>query len=140
MINAPPHPLIVVAGALSDRGGRVLLQRRSPDGPSPGLWEFPGGKVEPGEGPEEALVRELAEELDVAIELADLSPVGFATWRLGERPLILLLFRVHQWQGQPRALAAAALDWVEPAAMRTLAMPPPDYPLVEQLVAVLRTM
>lgn len=137
MINASPRIMIVVAGALLDSNGCVLLQRRPSGDPLEGLWEFPGGKMEPGETPEQALVRELREELNVELDAADLSPAGFVTAPLSGRHLVLLLFLARRWRGQPHPVEADAIDWVHPAEMRELAMPAPDYPLTDQLTALL---
>jgi 8-oxo-dGTP diphosphatase len=126
--------LPVVAAALIDDEGCVLLQRR-PDGKElAGLWEFPGGKIEPGERPEAALVRELDEELGIAVDPADLIPIAFASADLGRRHLLLLLYTVAAWRGEPEALEASEVRWVAPDAMAALAMPPADRPLVEALV------
>lgn len=125
--------LIVVAGALVRGDGRVLLQQRAPHQSMPGLWEFPGGKVEPGETPEAALVRELAEELGVKIDRADLHAISFASEPLGARHLVLLLYVAERWQGEPRPLDASALRWVTAAEMRGVPMPPADVPLVTAL-------
>ncbi|MDF0488658.1 (deoxy)nucleoside triphosphate pyrophosphohydrolase [Sphingomonas sp. H39-1-10] len=127
--------LLVVAAALTDPHGRILVQRRSAGRAMAGLWEFPGGKVESGEAPEAALVRELAEELGVAVAAADLTALAFATAPIGERTLLLLLYRCERWSGAPRPIDADALDWRRPAALRDLAMPPADLPLVEALDA-----
>ena len=123
----------VVAAALIDGEGRVLLQQRPPGKAMAGLWEFPGGKVERGETPEQALVRELAEELAITVDPATVVPLTFASAPAGERHLLLLLYRVTAWRGEPRPLAATALRWVAPAAMATLPMPPADRPLVAAL-------
>jgi len=125
--------MTVVAAALVDGDGRVLLQQRAPGRAMAGLWEFPGGKVEDGELPEAALVRELHEELGIEVAAADLLPACFASAPLGERHMILLLYLCHRWRGEPRPLDANALRWETPAAMRTLAMPPADEPLVDLL-------
>ncbi|WP_276046567.1 MULTISPECIES: (deoxy)nucleoside triphosphate pyrophosphohydrolase [unclassified Sphingomonas] len=126
--------LPVVAAALIDDEGRVLLQRR-PDGKElAGLWEFPGGKIEPGERPEAALVRELGEELGIVVDVADLTPVAFASADLGRRHLLLLLYAVSTWRGVPQALEASELCWARPEDMAGLAMPPADVPLVEALL------
>lgn len=125
--------LTVVAAALVDADGRVLLQQR-PDGRQmAGLWEFPGGKVEPGERPEAALVRELEEELGIAVDEAALTPAAFASAELGERHLLLLLYVCREWIGEPRALDAAALQWLRPGEMGALSMPPADKPLIALL-------
>lgn len=131
-------PLLVVAAALIDRRGDVLLQRRPEGKAMAGLWEFPGGKVERGETPEAALVRELYEELGIVVAPAALSPLTFATADLGARSLILLLYGIRSWEGTPRPLEAPELRWVAPAAMRALAMPPADLPLVEYLAGDLQ--
>ena len=129
-------PLLVAAAALVDADGRVLVQRRA-RAPLAGLWEFPGGKLEPGEAPEAALVRELAEELGISTETACLAPAAFATARSGERPLVLLLFVCRKWRGTPRAIAASALRWLRPVELHALAMPPADRPLIGLLEALL---
>jgi 8-oxo-dGTP diphosphatase len=129
--------MTVVAAALTDGDGRVLLQQRAPGRAMAGLWEFPGGKVEEGELPEAALVRELHEELGIEIAAADLAPACFASAPLGERHMILLLYLCRRWQGEPRPLDASALRWERPAGMRALAMPPADAPLVDLLEIVM---
>ncbi|MBB4153096.1 8-oxo-dGTP diphosphatase [Sphingomonas jinjuensis] len=127
--------LIVVAAALIDVEGRVLVQQRPPGKSLAGLWEFPGGKVEPGEGAEAALVRELAEELGVVVDEAALTPVSFAPTQAGGRPLVLLLYRCAEWRGEPRALDAVALCWADRGMLATLPMPAPDVPLAAALAA-----
>jgi 8-oxo-dGTP diphosphatase len=129
--------MTVVAAALADEEGRVLLQQRAPGRAMAGLWEFPGGKVEDGELPEGALVRELREELGIGIAPADLAPACFASAPNGSRHMILLLYLCRRWQGAPRPLDASALRWETPAGMRALAMPPADAPLVDLLEALL---
>lgn len=128
--------LMVVAAALIDRDGRVLVQQRPPGKPMAGLWEFPGGKVEPGELPEAALVRELTEELGIAVESACLAPATFASEALGERHLILLLYALRKWSGVPVAHHASALKWVRPLELHALEMPPADKPLIGLLEAL----
>jgi 8-oxo-dGTP diphosphatase len=130
--------LPVVAVALIDGDGRVLLQQRPPGKAMAGLWEFPGGKIEPGEGPEAALVREVHEELGITITVGNLSPVTFASAGLGKRHLLLLLYRTRAWAGEPQALEASALDWVRPEAMGALPMPRADVPLVDALLDLAR--
>lgn len=128
--------LVVAAVALVDGDGRVLVQQRA-DGALAGLWEFPGGKLETGEMPAQALVRELNEELGIDVEAACLAPAAFASEPLGERHLLLLLHVCRKWRGQPRPLAASALRWVRPVEMHALAMPAPDRPLIGLLEALL---
>jgi 8-oxo-dGTP diphosphatase len=125
--------LVVVAAALVDGGGRVLLQRRAAGRSMAGLWEFPGGKVEEGERPEAALARELSEELGIAVEISALSPAAFASADNAGRHMLLLLYLCRTWRGEPRALDADALAWVRPAEMRGLPMPPADLPLIPLL-------
>ena len=131
--------MVVVAAALVDAEGRVLLQQRLPGRAMAGLWEFPGGKVEPGERPEAALVRELGEELGIDADAAALAPAAFASADSpGEgRHMLLLLYLCRDWRGEPRPLDAAALKWVRPGEMSALAMPPADEPLIALLEALL---
>ena len=130
--------LPVVAVALTDRDGRVLVAQRPAGKEHAGLWEFPGGKVETGESPESALVRELAEELGVTIAPDALEPLTFSSGARGERHLLLLLYRCTDWRGEPRALDAAAIRWVAPDALGDLDMPPADRPFVSLLAAECR--
>jgi len=125
---------LVVAAALIDDEGRVLLARRPAGKQHAGLWEFPGGKVEPGETPQAALVRELAEELGVTIDATVLEPVSFSE-SPGARHLVLLLYRCRRWQGEAQALDAAEIRWVSPAAFGAFAMPPADVPLAQALAS-----
>lgn len=127
--------LHVVAAALVDVNGLVLLQQRAPGRQMAGLWEFPGGKVEKGEGPETALVRELREELGIDCKEDSFVPVGFASEPLGDRHLLLLLFTCREWRGVPQPLDASALRWVRPLKMLELPMPPADRPLIAPLAA-----
>ncbi|MEA3064869.1 MAG: 8-oxo-dGTP diphosphatase [Sphingomonadales bacterium] len=122
-----------MAAALVDGEGRVLLQRRAPGRAMAGLWEFPGGKVEPDERPEAALARELEEELGIRVDITALSPAAFASADNAGRHMLLLLYLCREWRGEPRALDAAALAWVRPADMAELAMPPADEPLIPLL-------
>jgi len=140
MNPAPDHSpqlLIVVAAALVDRDGRVLLQQRAPGRTMAGLWEFPGGKIEPGESPEAALIRELREELAIETETACLAPATFATGQIGDRPLLLLLYVCRKWQGMVRPTEAADSRWLRSHELFALAMPPADEPLVAMLDALL---
>ncbi|PZU61281.1 MAG: 8-oxo-dGTP diphosphatase MutT [Sphingobium sp.] len=129
--------LHVVAAALVDGDGRVLLQQRPPGLSMAGLWEFPGGKIEPGETPEAALVRELHEELGIVTQGACLAPAAFASEALGDRHLLLLLYVCRKWTGIPEARHATALRWVRPAQMYALDMPPADLPLIGLLDALI---
>ena len=130
-------PLLVVAAALVDVDGRVLLQKRPPGGSMADLWEFPGGKVEAGETPEAALIRELEEELGIRTHASCLAPATFASDALGERHLLLLLYVCRKWEGVPDARHATALKWMRPAQMDALDMPPADLPLIGILEALL---
>lgn len=123
----------MVAAALVDGEGRVLLQRRAPGRAMAGLWEFPGGKVESNERPEAALARELEEELGITVETGALMPAAFASADNEGRHMLLLLYLCREWRGEPRALDAAELAWVRPADMAALPMPPADEPLIPLL-------
>lgn len=129
--------MTVVAVALVDDEKRVLLQQRAADRAMAGLWEFPGGKVEEGETPESALVREIEEELGIVLDPAALAPSCFASAPLGERHMVLLLYLCRLWRGEPAPLDAAAVRWVSVAEMRGLPMPPADEPLIPLLEAQL---
>lgn len=130
-------PLLVVAAALIDGDGRLLVQQRPADKTMAGLWEFPGGKVETGETPEAALIRELREELGIDVEQACLAPACFASEALGDRHLLLLVYICRKWRGIPRALEAPAIKWVRPVELHALEMPPADRPLVGLLDALI---
>ncbi|MDT7535043.1 (deoxy)nucleoside triphosphate pyrophosphohydrolase [Sphingobium sp. SA2] len=130
-------PLLVVAVALIDADGRVLLQQRPPGKAMADLWEFPGGKVELGETPEAALIRELEEELGIRTHSSCLAPATFASEPLDDRHLLLLLYVCRKWEGVPHPHHATALKWVRPAQMYALPMPPADLPLIGILEALL---
>lgn len=133
--------LIVVAVALVGSDGKVLMQRRRFGSVHGGLWEFPGGKVEAGESPESAVVREIAEELGIALAISALAPVGFASGpgeaAAGRGPLVILLYICRDWSGAPQCLEGEEIAWIEPRAVPELAMPPLDYPLARALIASL---
>lgn len=131
MANSPL--MTVVAVAIMDQGGRVLLQRRPPGKHLAGCWEFPGGKVENGETPEDALMREIIEELDVTLDRALLEPIGFASEARADHHLLLLLYRTQHWSGEPRALDAAELRWVAIDHAGEMALASADRALVEAL-------
>jgi 8-oxo-dGTP diphosphatase len=130
-------PLIVVAAALIDGDGRILVQQRPQGKAMAGLWEFPGGKVEEGELPEEALIRELHEELGIDVQQACLAPACFASEPLDDRHMLLLVYICRKWQGIPQALEAPAIKWVRPLELHTLDMPPADKPLIGLLDALI---
>ena len=113
-----------------DAEGRVLVQQRPLGKPMAGLWEFPGGKVDPGELPEAALARELHEELAIDVRVSALVPATFASEALGERHLLLLLYLLRDWSGEPEARHASSLRWVRIGELRDLPMPPADLPLI----------
>ena len=128
-----PTMLFVVAAALTNQAGEILLQKRPEGKQMAGLWEFPGGKVDAGESPESALVRELQEELGIGVSIRNLVPLTFASEPLGDRNLLLLLYRGTEWLGEPVALDSPELRWVLPADIHVLPMPPADVPLVQRL-------
>jgi 8-oxo-dGTP diphosphatase len=122
--------LLVSAVALIDPDGRVLLAQR-PEGKSlAGLWEFPGGKVEAGETPEAALIRELKEELDIDTWTSCLAPLTFASHSYPDFHLLMPLFACRRWQGTVRPAEGQKLAWVRPNALRDYPMPPADLPLI----------
>lgn len=131
-----PGWIAVVAGALERGDGRWLMHLRPQGKHHGGLWEFPGGKVEPGEMPASALVREIAEELGVACKANDLVPCGFAETDgsgQGDRALVLLLYRLSVWQGEPQALEGGAVGWFTPDEVAALPKPPLDAALAAGL-------
>ena len=127
---------INVVGAVIVRDGEVLCAQRGPNGALGGMWEFPGGKIEPGETPEQALIRELEEELAIDVDQACLAPACFASEPLGNKHLLLLLYVCRKWRGTPVAQHASALRWVRPLELHGLAMPPADKPLIGLLEAL----
>lgn len=129
--------LLVVAAALLDDRGRVLVAQRPPGKSLAGLWEFPGGKVETGERPEDALVRELSEELGIAIEAERLEPLTFASHAYPDAHLLMPLYGCRRWVGEPVAREGQTLRWVTNADLARLAMPPADAPLLAILAPLL---
>ncbi len=125
--------LLVVAAALVDIDGRVLLQQRPEGKAMAGLWEFPGGKVEPDEGLEQSLIRELKEELDIDVTEACLAPFTFASHAYEDFHLLMPLFVCRVWQGTPRPVEGQAIKWLRPVRMGDVPMPPADRPLVAML-------
>lgn len=128
-----PTALLVVAAALLRKDGAILLQKRPEGRAMAGLWEFPGGKLEAGETPEVALVRELGEELAIHVDGADLVPSCFASAAIGDRPLLLLLYICRTWSGEPVAVESPELGWFSVDDMVDLPMPPADIPLIALL-------
>jgi 8-oxo-dGTP diphosphatase len=128
--------LLVAAAALIDTSGRVLITQRPAHKALAGLWEFPGGKVEHGEAPEQALVRELKEELDLTVEPDALDPFAFASHAYPDFHLLMPLYIARRWSGEPtlNADAAQALAWAHARDLRAYPMPPADIGLVERLI------
>ena len=125
-----PLPLVhVSAVALVDTDGRVLLAQRPEGKPMAGLWEFPGGKIKAGETPEQALIRELHEELAIDTAESCLAPIGFTSHSYDSFHLVMLLFACRKWTGSPRAVEGGALQWVRPKQLRNHPMPAADLPL-----------
>ncbi len=129
-----PHPVVVVVAlALVDADGRVLLAKRPEGKRMAGLWEFPGGKVEGAETPEDTIIREAREELGIDIEKSCLAPLSFASHAYDEFHLLMPLFVCRVWEGIVAARESQELAWVRPARMGDYAMPPADAPLVALL-------
>ena len=129
--------VLVAACALVDADGRVLITQRPRDKHMGGLWEFPGGKVEPGEVPETALIRELKEELDIDTQEACLAPLTFASHTYDDFHLLMPLFVCRRWGGIARGLEGQAIKWVRPPRLRDYPMPPADRPLIPSLTDLL---
>ena len=127
-------PIVLVSAvALIDADSRVLLARRPEGKAMAGLWEFPGGKVDEGETPEAALIRELHEELGIDTHESCLAPIGFASHGYDDFHLLMPLFVCRKWLGDPEPREGQELAWVRPNRMREYEMPPADVPLVAQL-------
>ena len=129
--------VLVAAVALIDADGRVLLSKRPEGKQLGGLWEFPGGKVEPGERPETALIRELKEELGIDVAESCLAPLTFASHAYEEFHLLMPLYVCRRWQGQVRGAEGQDLAWVRPLKLRDYPMPPADVPLIPHLIDLL---
>jgi 8-oxo-dGTP diphosphatase len=129
--------LLVVAVALIDADDRILLAQRPEGKQLAGLWEFPGGKVEPGERPEAALIRELREELGVEVKEACLAPLTFASHAYEEFHLLMPLYVCRRWQGFVTAREGQGLKWAKAQELRNFPMPPADAPLIPALVELL---
>jgi 8-oxo-dGTP diphosphatase len=132
-VAQPLKTVLVAAVALVDGDGRVLLAQRPPGKSLAGMWEFPGGKVEAGETPEQALIRELKEELGLDVAASCLAPFTFASHSYDEFHLLMPLYVCRVWKGIATALEGQVLAWVRPSAMTGYAMPPADKPLVAML-------
>jgi len=126
--------LFVVAIALIDPQGRILLARRPKDKHMADLWEFAGGKLAAGETPEQALVREVREELAIEVEEKDLAPLTFVSFTYEKFHLFMPLYACRRWKGEPVAVEHQALAWVEPKDFSSYPMPPADAPLADFLV------
>lgn len=127
-------PIVLVAAcALVDADGRVLLAQRPPGKDLAGMWEFPGGKVEAGETPEQSLIRELREELAIDVTASCLAPLTFASHAYEKFHLLMPLFVCRRWSGQVRACEGQALKWVRPVRLGDYPMPPADIPLIPVL-------
>lgn len=129
--------LIVVACALVDADARVLVSERPKGKSLAGLWEFPGGKLEAGERPEAALIRELFEELAIVVKADCLAPLTFASHAYGDFHLLMPLYVCRRWEGFVRANEGQALAWHFAKDLRKLAMPPADAPLIAPLIDLL---
>lgn len=125
--------LLVVAAALIDADRRVLIAQRPEGKALAGLWEFPGGKIEPGERPEAALIRELSEELGISVKEPCLAPLTFASHAYPDFHLLMPLFVCRRWEGIPQAREHGAITWVQPTRLREFPMPPADEPLISML-------
>jgi 8-oxo-dGTP diphosphatase len=125
--------VLVVACALVDADGRVLIAQRPQGKALAGLWEFPGGKIEPGERPEQSLIRELKEELGIEVKEACLAPLTFASHAYEDFHLLMPLYVCRRWEGHVASREGQALKWVRPAALRDYPMPPADEPLIPML-------
>ena len=125
--------VLVAACALIDPDGRVLIAQRPPDKAMAGLWEFPGGKIEPGERPEETVIRELSEELGITVKEPCLAPFTFTSHTYPDFQLLMPLYVCRRWEGTPRPLEHSALKWARPRDLSHYAMPPADLPLIPML-------
>ncbi len=129
--------LLVAACALIDADGRVLIAQRPTGKPMAGLWEFPGGKVEPGERPELSLIRELQEELGIVVKEPCLAPLTFASHAYPDFHLLMPLYVCRRWEGFVEAREKQMLKWVRPRELSKYPMPPADEPLIPHLITLL---
>ena len=128
---------LVVAAALVDADGRVLIAQRPAGKQLAGLWEFPGGKVEAGERPEEALIRELREELGIIVKAQCLAPLTFASHAYENFHLLMPLYICRRWEGVAQGREGQALKWVKASSLSAHPMPPADTPLIAPLIELL---
>jgi 8-oxo-dGTP diphosphatase len=129
--------VLVVAAALIDADGRVLIAQRPAGKRLEGLWEFPGGKIDGDERPEDALIRELSEELGIAVKAPCLAPLTFASYSYEDFHLLMPLYVCRKWEGFVRPLDGQRLKWVWPKDLRRYPMPPADEPLIPHLIDLL---
>jgi 8-oxo-dGTP diphosphatase len=129
--------VLVAACALIDADGRVLIAERPAGKSMAGLWEFPGGKVDPGERPEDALIRELKEELGIVVQEACLAPLTFASHSYEDFHLLMPLYVCRRWEGMVTAREGQKLSWVRPNRLKEYPMPPADVPLISHLTTLL---
>jgi 8-oxo-dGTP diphosphatase len=129
--------VLVAACALVDADGRVLLAQRPAGKPMAGLWEFPGGKIEAGERPEQTLIRELKEELGIVVKEDCLAPLTFASHAYPDFHLLMPLYVCRRWEGTVTATEGQQLAWVKPNRLRDYEMPPADVPLISHLMTLL---
>jgi 8-oxo-dGTP diphosphatase len=134
----PVPPLVLVAAcALIDADNRVLIAQRPEGKPMAGLWEFPGGKVEEGEAPEDTVIRELREELGITVTKPCLAPLSFTSHNYREFHILMPLFVCRRWEGNPAPRLGQALKWVRANRLREFSMPPADEPLISHLADLL---
>lgn len=128
--------VLVAACALIDPDGRILIAQRPKGKSMAGLWEFPGGKIEPGERPEQSLIRELKEELGIAVKEECLAPLTFASHLYSDFHLLMPLYVCRRWEGIVTAQEQQKLKWVRPAELKNYPMPPADEPLISHLTTL----
>ncbi|MCO5090114.1 8-oxo-dGTP diphosphatase MutT [Bosea sp. (in: a-proteobacteria)] len=136
-MSDPVKLVLVVACALIDADNRILVSQRPEGKALAGLWEFPGGKLEAGERPEPALIRELAEELGITVKEPCLAPLTFASHAYPDFHLLMPLYVCRRWEGTPASREGQALKWIRPGKLRELSMPPADEPLIPALIDLL---
>ncbi len=129
--------VLVAACALIDADGRVLIAQRPQGKSMAGLWEFPGGKIEPGERPEQCLIRELKEELGIAVKEECLAPLTFASHSYPDFHLLMPLYICRRWEGIVAAREQQTLKWVRPGELKNYPMPPADEPLISHLTTLI---